>query len=322
MKKRIISMTVTIMIIVAAFPATTVISETDETGLWLRERDITDEQLAEMVTNGEIPQSTVRLNLSGNQISDLTPLIELTDLRSLNLSANQITDLSPLSQLTNLQILHLSSNKISDLTPLSELSNLHSLSLSQNQIRDITPLSGLTNLGTCFGGGVTLASNQITDITPLANLTNLGALDIHNNLITDVTPLANLTNLWILDLRNNQIEDVMPLVWLTGLDSFGLMLHGNPVASDTEQLAELRAARSRNAHRTTLTLGHVLGTEPYTVNDALEILRYTVGLPSVLDNCTVAVIAALIVNEEVPDVRDALQILRSVVGLSSAFDEG
>jgi hypothetical protein len=171
-------------------------------------------------------------------------------------------------------------------------------------------------------GGLAVNNNQITDLAGLENLTNLGVLSLQNNLITDVTPLQNLTNLWFLDLRNNQVEDVMPLVWLTGLDSQSLRLGGNPVAADTEQLAELRAARSRNANRTTLTLGHVLGTEPYTVNDALEILRYTVGLPSVLDNCTVAVIAALIVNEEVPDVRDALEILRSLVGLSSVFDEG
>jgi hypothetical protein len=240
-------------------------------------RGITDEQLAEMVANGEIPQNVTEMCLGGNQITDISPLSQLTNLRDLNLNRNQISDL--------------------------------------------TPLSNLTNLGRNMGG-LSLDNNQITDLTPLANLTNLGVLSLDNNLITDVTPLQNLTNLWWLDLRDNQVEDVMPLVWLTGLDSQSLVLRGNPVASDTEQLAALRAARSRNAHRTTLTLGHVLGTEPYTVNDALEILRYTVGLPSVLDNCTVAVIAALIVNEEVPDVRDALQILRSLVGLSSAFDDG
>jgi hypothetical protein len=221
----------------------------------------------------------------------------------------------------NVTELWLGGNLITDLSPLAVLTSLHTLILPANKITDITPLANLTNLGHSMGA-LNLRNNQITDLTPLANLTNLGVLDLQNNLITDVTPLQNLTNLWWLDLQGNQIEDVMPLAWLTGLDSQSLRLGGNPVADDTEQLAALRAARSRNANRTTLTLGHVLGTEPYTVNDALEILRYTVGLPSVLDNCTVAVIAALIVNEEVPDVRDALQILRSLVGLSSAFDDG
>ncbi|MDR2558568.1 MAG: hypothetical protein LBC86_03355, partial [Oscillospiraceae bacterium] len=82
-----------------------------------------------------------------------------------------------------------------------------------------------------------------------------------------------------------------------------------------EQLTELRRARARNTDRTTLTLGHVLGTEPYTVDDAIEILRFCVGLPSVLDNCSVAMIAALVVSAEVPDVEDAIAILRDLVGL-------
>jgi hypothetical protein len=254
-----------------------IISRDGSVYVYLINQGITDERLAEMVANGEIPLNVASLSLTGNQITDISPLAELT--------------------------------------------NLWNLTLSSNQISDLTPLSNLTNLGRNMGG-LSLDNNQISDLTGLENLTNLGVLTLSNNQIVDVTPLQNLTNLWWLELWGNQIEDVMPLAWLTGLDSTSLCLDRNPVASDTEQLAELRAARSRNANRTTLTLGHVLGTEPYTVNDALEILRYTVGLPSVLDNCTVAVIAALIVNEEVPDVRDALQILRSLVGLSSAFDDG
>jgi Leucine-rich repeat (LRR) protein len=167
-----------------------------------------------------------------------------------------------------------------------------------------------------------LENNQITDISPLANLTNLSSLTLQNNQITDVAPLQGLNRLWWLWLQNNQIEDVMPLSWLTGLDSLSLRLEGNPVAGDTEQLAELEAARERNTTRVTLTLGHVLGTRDYTINDALEILRYIAGLPSVLDGCDVAMMAALIISEEVPGVQDALQILRHLVGLPSALDGG
>jgi hypothetical protein len=318
--KRILSLFVVIVIMMLFIPVVWVVESNREVVVNRRDRGITNERLAEMVAMGEIPQNTNVLWLCRNPITDFSPLNLLPDLVVLRFSGGQLSDLSSLSGLTNLQELWLETNQITDISPLSGLTGLQHLILSNNQITDITPLANLTNLGHSMGA-LSLRDNQITDITPLANLTNLGVLDLQNNLITDVTPLQNLTNLWWLDLRDNQIEDVMPLVWLTGLDSQSLRLGGNPVADDTEQLAALRAARSRNAHRTTLTLGHVLGTEPYTVNDALEILRYTVGLPSVLDNCTVAVIAALIVNEEVPDVRDALQILRSVVGLSSVFDE-
>jgi hypothetical protein len=67
-------------------------------------------------------------------------------------------------------------------------------------------------------------------------------------------------------------------------------------------------------------VGHVLGAATISVGDALAILRYTVGLPSILNTCPDAYQAALIVSEDTPGVRDALQILRSVVGLPSVLD--
>jgi hypothetical protein len=66
--------------------------------------------------------------------------------------------------------------------------------------------------------------------------------------------------------------------------------------------------------------GRLYGGEEYSIGDALAILRYTVGLPSILNICPDAYAAALIVSEDTPGVRDALQILRSVVGLSSVLD--
>jgi hypothetical protein len=73
-------------------------------------------------------------------------------------------------------------------------------------------------------------------------------------------------------------------------------------------------------HRARNTGVLFLSAEVFTVQDALAILRYTVGLPSILDICPDAYAAALIVSEDTPGVRDALQILRSVVGLSSVLD--
>jgi len=69
-------------------------------------------------------------------------------------------------------------------------------------------------------------------------------------------------------------------------------------------------------------LGHVLGatTDAISIADALEILRYTVGLPSIIDECDIAKLAALIVSEETPGIADALQILRYLVDLPSALD--
>lgn len=78
------------------------------------------------------------LDLSSHDISDLSPLAQLTNLRELYLSYNQIRDLSPLAQLTNLNFLFLESNQIGDLSPLSQLTNLNWLFVGENPIENKT----------------------------------------------------------------------------------------------------------------------------------------------------------------------------------------
>ena len=74
------------------------------------------------------------LHLSNQNISDITPLTELTELRGLFLFDNNITDISPLSGLKKLNGLNLCNNKISDITPLISLKNLRILGLAGNPI--------------------------------------------------------------------------------------------------------------------------------------------------------------------------------------------
>ncbi len=105
----------------------------------------------------------------------------------LDLSHNQITNVSPLSALTNLKILDLWDNRITDIAVLQELTNLQSLVLFSNQITDITPLRALINLQS-----LELSSNQITDVTALNALTNLHTLDLRANQITDISALRGL----------------------------------------------------------------------------------------------------------------------------------
>lgn len=76
------------------------------------------------------------LDLSSNNISDLAPLAQLTNLTELYLSYNQISDLSPLAELTNLNFLFLESNQIGDLSPLSQLTNLTWLFVGENPIKN------------------------------------------------------------------------------------------------------------------------------------------------------------------------------------------
>jgi serine/threonine protein kinase len=158
-----------------------------EIDLW--QREITDAQLVEMITSGEIPANVTVLQLGDNQISDLSPFIDLMYLSILSIDINRVSDLSPLREMPNLTQITLGYNQISDLSPLSEMTNLTRLDLHFNQITDISPLSELTKL--TF---LTLQENQVTDISPLSRLTNLTDLILDGNQITDWSPVTHLKN--------------------------------------------------------------------------------------------------------------------------------
>jgi len=157
--------------------------------------DLTNERLAQMVANGEIPANVTNLLLWGNQISDISPLAGLSNLTELNIADNQISDLSPIGGLTNLTELAMASNPISDLTPIGGLTKLLNLHMLGIQASDITPLRGLTNLTVMY-----LSSDQISDIGPLRGLTNLTYLYLRTDRLNDLTPLHALQNLTHLQL--------------------------------------------------------------------------------------------------------------------------
>ncbi len=114
------------------------------------------------------------------------------------LSDSEITDLTPLTEMTGLTQLVLANNKIADITPLAEMHSLKVLDLSDNQIADITPLAALTELVDCR-----FSNNQITDVIPLAGMKELKGLMLNKNNITDLTPVLELKELMGLDLFDN-----------------------------------------------------------------------------------------------------------------------
>ena len=152
------------------------------------------------------------LDTSFNEISDLSPLVGLTDLTELHISSNGHLDLSPLARLTNLTELNLFANGPLDLSPLAGLINLTKLNLSRNEISDIRLPAGLVNLQQ-----LNLGSNNIANITPLAELVNLQHLHLRGNFISDITPLSGLIHLQQIYLSDNQIVHLKPLVDNPGL---------------------------------------------------------------------------------------------------------
>ena len=82
-------------------------------------------------------------------------------IRELWVANNQISDITPLSNLTNLYALELNGNQISDISAVSGLDKLGQLYLSRNMISDIEPL--VENKGLREGDKVDLTENPLND---------------------------------------------------------------------------------------------------------------------------------------------------------------
>ncbi|MBN1352955.1 leucine-rich repeat domain-containing protein, partial [candidate division KSB1 bacterium] len=173
------------------------------------------------------------LQLTANQLSDISPLKALMNLTELNLGGNQLSDISPLKELLNLKKLGLSYNRISDISPLKTLTNLNLLDLRDNQLSDISPLKALTNLTE-----LCLSNNQISDISPLKAVSKLTILDLSANHLSNIHPLNALSDLTILDLTKNPIKELPS--WIVDLkmdfkwehaffDDIGILLGENPL---------------------------------------------------------------------------------------------
>ena len=171
-----------------------------------------------------------RLEIQGNQISDLSPINGLTKLQHLDISGNEISDLSPLAGLKNLEHVKVSHNNISDLSPLARLSNLYSFGSWGNPLSDLSSLVGLEVIDICGGEPdistlegaknlkeLYLLGGGISDVSPVVKLTELTRLRVAGNPLSDISPLAELTGLKWLELSENKISDISPLTKLKNL---------------------------------------------------------------------------------------------------------
>jgi hypothetical protein len=80
-------------------------------------------------------RNVIYLYLGLNNIRDIQPLAELTDVEELSLENNQyVSDISPLKSLKNLRYLVLAGNQISDISPLTALEYLGYLDLRDNPL--------------------------------------------------------------------------------------------------------------------------------------------------------------------------------------------
>ena len=169
------------------------------------------------ISRGEMRLLNDVLFLSNYGITNLEGLQYAVNITDLDISGNNIADMTPIASLTALQTLDASYNVIKNLAPLERLTNLNSLYLDSNNITSISSIAKLVNLGTDYGW-LSLSQNSITDISPLASLKYLKDITLSENLITDIRPLAGLRDMEYLDLSINEITDISPLATLTFCD--------------------------------------------------------------------------------------------------------
>ena len=96
-----------------------------------------------------VPADTYELRMIGQNVSDISTLQMMPQLRVVDLSVNQVTNLYPLyfsDCRFTITDMNLSYNGLSDITPLSLLTSIENLDLSYNQITSLQPLMTLSTL--------------------------------------------------------------------------------------------------------------------------------------------------------------------------------
>ncbi len=193
--------------------------------------DLSKQKLTEIPSELFGLTQLIRINLSGNQITEIKGLEQLTQLIELNLSSNQVTEIKGLEQLTQLTELNLGHNKITEIKGLEQLTQLTELNLGHNKITEIKGLEQLTHLTI-----LDLFDNSIIEIQGLEKLLELTELNLNDNKINQIKGLEHLTQLTNLYLHTNNLAEIKGLEKLTKLNI--LVLGGNDL-SEIKGLEEL-----------------------------------------------------------------------------------
>ncbi|XP_072347821.1 leucine-rich repeat-containing protein 9 isoform X4 [Scyliorhinus torazame] len=167
--------------------------------------------LSKMKPNLSIDQTTfwypkiTTLNLDGQNLSQLTNLDKLQNLRWASFNNNSIRRFEGLDHCLQLEELSLEDNFISELEGISKLTKLTRLNLGNNQLKNLegSGLDKLTHLH-----HLSLEGNKICSLRSLQKIYTLIELYMGNNLIhnnCEIYHLKGMENLVILDLYGNPV---------------------------------------------------------------------------------------------------------------------
>ena len=167
------------------------------------------------------------LNLRGTQVSNLRPIVGLTQVTTLHLGGTQVSDLEPVKELKQLRTLDLTASQVWDLTPVGELRQLSTLYIGNTQVCDLEPIKGLNKLTTLY-----LWFTKVKDLEPIKELKQLTDLNLMGTQVSDLSPIKELKQLTILELSGTQVSDLSPIKELKQLAELWL---GETQVSDAQK---------------------------------------------------------------------------------------
>jgi Leucine-rich repeat (LRR) protein len=275
------------------------------------------------------------------QWNDETPkrVVELTILHDVN--DGSLTGVLDVSDFIALEALRLYSNPITGLissnTPSLTVVNMYDCELTRLDLSESPALETLQ-----------VYRNRLTDISSLENLPNLKTVSVINNLLDLNDPAIQESIARIQETvdRNDgdfQYETQYCLKCNNSAAFIVRVCRCKPIAVDTDEPIDTDVPTDTDVEPSPCDcrnctdcgflggaygLGRVLGNNGDDdlpgVNDALEILKWIVGLDNTITGNNNALIAARIVEAGTannPGVNDALEILKFVVGLDNVLDE-
>lgn len=156
------------------------------------------------------PQSVYgSLDLSNSNISDISGL-EYFMGYNINLSHNNISDITPITKNKRIIELDLSYNEITDISGIDNCYSIETLNLSNNNIENIEPITNLQVMKTETEYGrrmyVNLSNNNISNISCVKDWITLCKLDLSANKITDISSLKNYNFVISKNLSQEQID--------------------------------------------------------------------------------------------------------------------
>lgn len=195
------------------------------------------------------------LVLDYQNIRDISPLADLP-LLTLSLCGNPITDLSALKGHKSLQELYLSQTAVTSLDALSDCAALISLDCSYSPVISLKPLLGLP-IRSLYTAEISVTDWESLSELPLVNLycsyipaeiygqfeniPTLRNLTLHNCGITSFDELGSLYYLQRLDIRSNRLQNLDGLENFTNLSI--IVLSENPI-TDLSPLANMKNLHS------------------------------------------------------------------------------